>query len=69
MSAVLPQTAVDRVLMFMHTKRTGQIQLDFKHGRLLSFKVVEYVRLGVDDEACDPSPLDTDPPPPQDSEP
>lgn len=69
MSAVLPQHAVDRVLLFMHTKRTGRIELDFKGGRLLSFKVVEYVRLGSDDDPGEAPPLDRDPLSDQDSEP
>ena len=65
MSTVMPQTVVDRIFAFMLTEKTGQIQLDFKEGRLLSLKVSEYCRIGRDDA---PS-LDSEPPPPQDSEP
>lgn len=44
MNAPMPQTVVDRVLLFMHTERTGSIQLHFKDGRLMGCEVRESVR-------------------------
>lgn len=63
MSAVMPQAVVDRIFAFMLTGKTGNIQLDFKEGRLLSLKVSEYCRIGRDE----PAPLDREPLPAQDS--
>jgi hypothetical protein len=57
-SAVLPQTVVERIFAFMAMEKTGRVELDFKDGRLLSFKVMEFVRVGTEVAGADCRPLD-----------
>lgn len=59
MSIPMPQTVADRIFAFMLTEKTGQIVMDFRAGRLLSFKVIEYCRLdGVAQHGDEPGRLD-----------
>jgi hypothetical protein len=59
MSTPVPQMVTDRIFAFMLTEKTGSIELHFKRGQLLTFRVTESVRLRPDDpEAPERSGLD-----------